>query len=189
MTQEFVLSKENPHLGGNVYGGDSFTFCPALWEWLVKTFDVESVLDVGCAQGHALTFFYDLGVRAIGIEGLQENAKQSLCPVLIADLTKGPVIFAGVDLVWCCEVVEHVEEKYLKNLLATISVGKILAMTAAEPNQPGHHHVNCKPVEYWIHHLGEYGMEYLPDITAQGKALGPKANHFSWHGLIFRRKQ
>lgn len=189
MTQEFVVSKDSPHLGGNVKGGDSFTYLPDLWTWLVKEFEVYSVLDVGCAEGHALTFFHQiLGLRAVGIEGLKENAVQSLCPVVVADLTKGPVILTGIDLVWCCELVEHLDEKFLDNLLRTLTVGKVLAMTAAEPNQSGHHHVNCKPAEYWIQHVERYGMRYLPDLTAASKASIPNPkNHYSWHGLLFGR--
>lgn len=188
MAFECVVSKEHPHLGGNIPGGDSFTFCPGLWDWMVPVFGIKSVLDVGCGEGNALLHFHHLGIQVVGLEGLAENASKGFNPIIVADLTKGPIILANIDLVWCCEVVEHVDAKYLDHLLATLSVGRILAMTAAEPGQPGHHHVNCQPKEYWIQHLSRFKMKYDPIITEEGKAKLPKNNHFNWHGLIFRRE-
>lgn len=185
MQLEFVVSQKDPHLGGNIRGGDPFTFCPGLWEWFIQSFDVGSVLDVGSAEGHALRFFHSRGIRAVGIEGLEENARQSIVPTLLWDLTHGPVRFSSVDLVWCCEVVEHILPGYLENLLQTITVGKYLAMTAAEPGQPGHHHVNCKPLEYWVNELKRYRMRFDPEITKEGKTKDKHNNHFGWHGMIF----
>ena len=32
-------------------------------------------------------------------------------------------------------------------------------MTHALPGQPGHHHVNCQPIEYWVAVMQAFGFE------------------------------
>jgi len=71
---------------------------------------------------------------------LRASVEVSLYPAIQHDLTKGAV-FARVDLVLCQEVVEHIEEKYLENLLDSFATGKYVLMTHAVPGQGGHHHV------------------------------------------------
>ena len=58
--------------------------------------------------------------------------------------------YMPVDLVWSCEVAEHITETKVDYYIKTLCNGKIIAMTHAFPNQVGHHHVNCQPSEYWI---------------------------------------
>ena len=122
----------------------------------------------------------------LGIEGLRLSAEKAQVPVIVADLEERVVKILGVDLVWCCEVVEHVNN--VENIIDTISVGKILAMTHATPKQSGYHHVNCQPAEYWITRLSKKGMIYQEELTKHAKSLCPSSgNHFGWHGLIFVR--
>lgn len=197
---------EAGHLGGCVKGGDPDTYYPKLWKWLVdKHLRVKhnkngeigmminptlsmsygySVLDVGCGEGHALNQFHRIGCRVIGIEGLANITKPSL-PVIIHDLTKGCVRVANIDLVWCCEVVEHIEEKYINNLMQTLANGRIVAMTHALPGQKGYHHVNCKPREYWIYQFKRYGYKLLETDTEESKNYGHK--FWTWSGMIFER--
>jgi len=185
----YVINETHPHLGGNILEGDPATYCPAVWDWLVrKRSVVKTVLDVGCARGEALRFFKELGCLTMGIDGLPENTDACPPPVITADLAQGRYPILGIDLVWCCEVVEHIDEKYLENLLSTISMGGILAMTYAPPGQGGHHHVNCRPAQYWITNLERYDMIFDKEMTDEAKALGPEENHFSRHGLIFIKK-
>src|SRR6188474_373147 len=61
------LDRKYPHLGGNIIGGDRNTFYPALWSWLVRRFDISTVLDVGCGEGHAMAEFSALGCEVHGI--------------------------------------------------------------------------------------------------------------------------
>jgi hypothetical protein len=50
------------------------------------------------------------------VDGLVDSAGSAAYPTLAHDITKGPVC-TRVDLVYCHEVVEHIEELYLDNLL------------------------------------------------------------------------
>ena len=53
----------------------------------------------------------------------------------------------------------------MKNYLQDFRRGRFLAMTFAGPGQPGHHHVNCRPAEYWIRMMYSQGFDYLPEET------------------------
>lgn len=181
-----------PHLGGNIVGGDPNTYYPKLWQWLVSRYTISSVLDVGCGEGHALAEFQRLGCRTIGIDGLAENI--AACPgkAIVHDIITGPYLLdEPVDLVWCCELVEHIEEKYLSNLLTTIAQGRCIAMTHAVVNQRGYHHVNCRDDAYWITALDTYGYSVLNTDTAYARQLfkiNEKYDYWGQSGLIFVRR-
>lgn len=168
-----VVDHHHPHLGGNMDGGDEATkFDADLFPWLVKTFNIKSLIDVGCAQGHALHAFGRLGVeKLLGIEGLQYNADYCKVPVIVHDLTKAPCVIEGYDFVWCSDVAEHIEEQYVGNLLQTLAVGKIVAMAQGGPEMghSGWHHVNNKPEIYWIEKMREYGLETDEALTQEAR--------------------
>ncbi len=187
-SHEVVKDGSKPHLGGNYLGGDPLTFTPELWKWLVERLKIRSVLDVGCGTGEALREFAALGCSVVGLEGLDENVKACApYPVIVHDLTEGPFRLSPVDLVWASELVEHVEEQYVPNLLGTFKSGKYVAITHAEPGEDGYHHVNCQPAEYWIERFKEAGFSYLPELTQEARDQVPDASmHFKRSGLIFR---
>jgi hypothetical protein len=63
-------------------------------------------------------------------------------------------------------------------------------MTAAGPGQPGYHHVNCQPKEYWIERMGEFRFVPLEiDALLDGlRDTGPFGmNVFKRNGLMFGR--
>lgn len=62
------------HLGGYIEGGDPATYYPALWDWLVKNFEIRSVIDVGCGDGAAVRHFErHRGVQVIGVDGCKHD--------------------------------------------------------------------------------------------------------------------
>ncbi len=174
-----------PHLGGNIRGGDNATYYPELWQWLVEHFSVTRVLDVGCGDGINSGYFARLGCQIIGVDGLLPNAlhPESPYPVIVHDFSHGWLQLAKIDLVWCCELLEHVHIQHLDNLIQTLLNGRIIALTHAEPGQGGHHHVNEQPAQYWIDLLADYGCELLEDETAFSRTLA-----HSWYatsGMLF----
>jgi SAM-dependent methyltransferase len=181
-----VIDPSVPHLGGNIVGGDTHSFCPELWKYLVQKYDIRSVLDVGCGEGYAMREFRRLGCETIGIEGLRANSEKCPAPVVIADLSVIPVIVANVDLVWCCEVVEHVAPESVENLLKTMICGKILAMTHATPGKIGYHHVNCQPPEYWIAQLSRHGMTFDFEASMEARSHCQRDSYFGNTGMIFK---
>jgi SAM-dependent methyltransferase len=184
------------HLGGYVRGGDPGTWCPNLWQWLVATFEIRSVLDVGCGEGQSTRFFRDLGCEVIGVDGCRQAIADSVIPEcsVLHDFCEGPFIPSRpVDLVWSCEFVEHVEERFLDNLLRTFaSARKAVAMTHAFPGQRGHHHVNCQKSAYWIRHLERSGLVCHVASAQRARTVSladhPRINHFARSGLLFLRE-
>jgi 2-polyprenyl-3-methyl-5-hydroxy-6-metoxy-1,4-benzoquinol methylase len=144
------------------------------------------VLDLGSGTGIASRWFANQGRAVIAVEGLEDNVQRSLYPAIKQDITEGPVV-APTDLCHCHEVVEHIAEEHLDNLLASLMNGRIILMTAAGPDQPGHHHVNLQPTTYWINHLTQRGCQYLEDDTQRIRKLASQeqAWHMARSGMLF----
>jgi len=199
---EFMNTDEG-HLGGYVRSrhprsiakgwsnGDPQTWFPGLWRWARETLKVESVLDVGCGEGHATGFFAGIGCRVVGIDGSRQALRDSVIPDRHRrhDFVDGPYIpDEPFDMIWSCEFVEHVEERYSHHFLATFaSARKFILMTYAGPGQPGWHHVNCRPMNYWVDRIEELGFEWDEELTREAREQAGKG-HFQRAGLVFVRK-
>ena len=160
---------------------------------------MESMIDVGCGEGHAINFFEELGCRVLGVDGVvQPMSREKFWQ---HDYTRYPLPepigttlhphMDPVDLVWSCEFVEHVEERYVPNFLETFRLAPIVLMTHAEPGQDGWHHVNCRTADYWKGVLAAIGFsfdEQLTSVTRELAAINDNPyNHYRRSGLAFRR--
>jgi SAM-dependent methyltransferase len=184
----YATNKDKPHLGGNIIEGDPATFCPTVWKYIIDTYGVKSVLDVGSGIGYAAKWFSNQNVNAFALEGLHENVLNAIHPTIEHDITLDKFV-KEVDLVNCIEVVEHIDEQFLDNLLSTLCSGKYILISHAVPGQEsGWHHVNCQPAEYWIEHFKKRNVMYLEDETHKIRKLAKadKAKHISRHGLFFK---
>lgn len=185
---EYVTDPARPHLGGFIAGGDANTYCEPLWSWLVEKLSISSVVDIGCGEGHALDWFQRKGCRVWGIDGVeQENPR-----ITQHDFTEGPVDDYAMnrndyDLAWACEFVEHVEERFMPNYLRVFELAQTVAITHAEPGQPGWHHVNCQPSSYWKGVMAAIGYHFDPQLTIHARSLCELPNHFARSGLVFTR--
>lgn len=170
-----VVDPQVPHLGGNIRGGDQSTdFSKCLWPWLVKKYAIKSLLDVGCAEGHALRAFAALGVpRVLGVDGLWQNARRCEVPVIAHDLTKGPLRIEGIDFIWCCDTVEHIGEEFVPNVIATFACAKTVALIHGDETTAtnGWHHVNNKNPEYWDEKMLAGGFTIDVAGTTEGKTV------------------
>lgn len=179
----------DPAVGGNVIGGDPNTYAPPLWSFLIRRFSVKTMLDIGCGEGHCVKYFREAGVKALGIDGLRANIQRAVAPIAFHDLRSGSFDLTA-DLVYCCEVVEHIDERHLPNLLRTMGNGRVIAMTHALPGQGGYHHVNCQPSSYWIGKLERMGYQFLSKETEEAKGhirAGGQWAYFIQSGLILER--
>jgi hypothetical protein len=181
-----VVSEEEPHLGGNIRFGDPDTYCPTVWNYVIDRLGLDSVMDLGSGLGNAAQYFFRKGLRVVAVDGLRHNIAGALYPTVLHDLTKGPVE-TRVDLVHCQELVEHIEETFLDNILSSLMCGKYILMTNALPGQGGHHHVNCQPTEYWIEHLGRRGCEpmYVDSNRIRHYAGADGACYMATTGMLF----
>jgi SAM-dependent methyltransferase len=188
---DFVKSEEEPHLGGNIWQGDPWTFSPGVWRYMIDRFAVRSILDVGSGRGHAANWFHKAGCQVIAIDGEQENVDNAFYPTIRHDLTERNFL-TKVDMVHCVEVVEHIKEEHMQKLMWTLTNGDVVIITHAEPGQPGHHHVNCQPASYWIGAFDKYAYNLLDDDTKRVRNIASHegAYHMARYGLVFgnRRK-
>lgn len=188
------------HLGGTALTGDPNSWFPELWDWLRTTFSIKSMLDVGCGVGFAQKFFAEQGLFSYGVDCEQVLEHHLLGPAFreAHDLTlsRWEAPLDTFDLVWCCEVAEHIEERFVHNVVQTVARNchKVLAFCAAPVGAGGYHHVNCQDPQYWIEKIEVAGLTYDPNLTVQARRLCPEAygrsrdNYFLRSGLIFTRK-
>jgi SAM-dependent methyltransferase len=184
-----VSISTEPHLGGNIIEGDPYSFCPRVWQYVIDRFSISSVMDLGSGIGNAADYFFRRGLRTLAVDGLVENVKAAYHPTICHDLTKEPIV-TEVDLVHCQEVVEHIEEQYLENVLRSLACGRLILMTHALPGQPGYHHVNLQAMDYWIKHVEARGYNFLVEDTNRIRAIATEecAIYMQNSGLLFHRK-
>lgn len=183
-------------LGGCAVGeiGDPFSYVPEVWRWLIDELGVTSVLDVGCGMGYAAKWFVERGCLALGIEGSREVAARCVCPVALHDFTAGvpaPFLVGEWDLAWCSEFLEHIDEEYLPDVFYVLRKCRHVAVTAATPGQPGHHHVNCQPTAYWVEKFAEHGFGHMPGLSGHLRWVAAKhypGSYFSRVGMLFQRR-
>ena len=177
------------HLGGNIPNGDISSFCPKAWDYVIDRFCIESVHDLGSGEGYSALYFHRRGLKVLATDGLPQNVQRAFYPTICHDLKQGPVK-TSVDLVHCQEVVEHIEEQYLENLLSSLATGRIVLMTHAIPGQGGYHHVNEQPEQYWIKHMERYGYKPLWDDITTVRQLAAEENgkrYMAKTDLVFAR--
>ena len=162
------MNKLADHLGGhmNKVHTDRSTLT-----YLTKKYNIKSMIDVGCGPGDMVMIALDRGINSIGIDGdytLVEQWKASRLPIILHDFAESsPSMssYAGWDLGWSVEFLEHVEEKYIDNFMDVFKKCQYVVCTAAPPGHAGHHHVNCQTQDYWIDKFSDYGFDYDDEET------------------------
>lgn len=184
----YEIDENKPHLGGNFADGDSHCWCPSSWNYIIDKYQIKSIMDVGSGCGHAAKFFADKGLETIAVEGLESNVKNAIYPTILHDLTSGPYK-KDVDMTNCIEVVEHIEEKFIDNLMTTLCQGIYSLITHAVPGQKGYHHVNCQPSEYWVEQFVKRGYSLLEEDSKILRQLAHQdgGTHIARNGMLFKR--
>src|SRR5258708_1809861 len=189
------------HLGGyvaadeNYPNGDPLTFVPAVWRYLIDRYDVKNAVSFGSGEGHCVQWLLENGVDAHGIEGLEDGIRafNIRCPhyagrIVQHDYTKGPYWIGENDLIWSCEFVEHVEEKFMHHYLRSgFSRGRVVAMTHAFPGQKGHWHVLLRRADFWIQRLLALGFILDNVAIEESRKLAPES-HWARSGMVFIRR-
>lgn len=186
-----LIDKDKPHLGGNQPRIMKSSYVPNSWQYILDNYDIKSVLDIGGGFGFCTRWFLDKGVDCTLVDGLEYNVKNGVASEngFVHDLEEGPIKHEEVDLVVCIEVVEHIKEQYLQNLLDSLALGKYVLMTHAFPGQGGWHHVNCQPTKYWTDHMSDYGYKVIEESQQKIRTIAQQegGTHIHRSGLFLGR--
>jgi SAM-dependent methyltransferase len=130
----------------------------------LETFQPQSILDLGCGTGQAVSYFLSQGITdIIGIEGSTiAIAKSKVFTYLMQfDLNQELNLGRKFDMIFSYEFVEHIHPDYLDNLLKSFSNhSDIIVLSAAKPGQGGLGHFNEQHSEYWIEAFQKYSYEF-----------------------------
>jgi SAM-dependent methyltransferase len=129
-----------------------------------------SVIDLGCGCGVYADAFRRKGARVVAVDGVRPPSEHTFPgEVQVRDLTApfdnpwGPF-----DLALCLEVAEHIPEPLSDAFLANITrFSPRLVLSAAQPGQGGHHHVNEQPKRYWVEKLARHRFAYRRPATGR----------------------
>jgi SAM-dependent methyltransferase len=183
---------EGAHLGGFSFGSEPGTWAPEVWTELLRIYNPKKVVDLGAGEGQIAEWFAEHGCDVLAVEGAPEAVKACRIRGLRTeqvDLTVRKPEVDDVDLVWCSEFVEHVEERHVAKILDTFAAAKVVALTHAIPGDFGYHHVNCKPSDYWIEKLAERGFRYREDLSDRLRSsANEKARCIRRSLLVFERE-
>mmetsp|Transcript_24291 Transcript_24291/g.33452 ORF Transcript_24291/g.33452 Transcript_24291/m.33452 type:complete len:328 (+) Transcript_24291:67-1050(+) len=192
-------STDAGHIGG-WKRNDTSSFEPKVWSWLIETLRVRSLIDVGCGSGVVVKYFLERGVDAWGVEASNEAIQTSFLPrdrIVQHDFTRGPWFPPEgqvVDVAYTVEFLEHVEEKYLDNVVALLKSARYLIMAASRHG--GWSHVNVHRKWWWIEKMEAYGFVYSPEITEivtklvlTHKEIDRGYSYLFMTGLVFRNPE
>lgn len=113
-----------------------------------------SLIDVGCGTGTWLRAAQACGISDImGLDGViapvhQLEVAEGL--ITLRNLSEPLDIGRRFDIALCLEVGEHLDRNAAETLVASlVSLADVVVFSAACPDQPGQHHVNCQWPAYW----------------------------------------
>jgi hypothetical protein len=178
------------HLGGNA---NQTHIDVGVLNYMKDHHHVKSMLDIGCSSGGMVRLAETLGIDSVGIDGDYTVIPKG-SNFITHDYQKGSTLLTRTfDMVWSCEFVEHVHERYIENYINDFCRGKKLIMSYSE-NPNGYHHVNLKPESYWIETLNTYGFEFDLEETLKIREIStmnlkkPKGKRFMKNaGMFFNR--
>ena len=137
---------------------------------IMKSFNLKSVIDIGCGAGIYLKEFMDQGVEILGYDGSPAAVEESLVEnkIKLRDLSKPLKLNRKFDLCLCFEVAEHLENKYSAVLVDTLmGLSDIVIFTAATPGQGpvSIGHINEQPHPFWIDLFTKKGFKYKKELS------------------------
>ena len=150
------------------------------YKYLYDRFSPDSILDIGCGLGAYPRLLSNLGVsRAVGVDNIKAEAL--FIPssnYILHDLSLPLNINEKFDVTICCEVAEHLHPGTEEILLDTIETHAkdVILFSAAALGQPGHNHINCRPLDFWAEQWA--GRNWAPKLyeTFSFRAL----SSYSW---------
>ena len=134
--------------------------------------DVKRVVDIGCGTGVYSREFAGAGCDVTSLEYSPVARKKAaeigveVHPWELTDAVDQQPRGRPYDLSMSIEVAEHLPEFLADRFVDFIASGApLVLLTAAQPGQGGHGHINEQPREYWIKKFEARGYEFSTDET------------------------
>jgi SAM-dependent methyltransferase len=156
--------------------------------WAIDSFGIQTYIDIGCGPGGMVEHAMTRGLDCLGVDGDPLVERNIVDNFVLHDYAVAAYVpDRAFDLAWSCEFVEHVDEIYVDNYMATFGQARHVIMTYAPPGTVGHHHVNCREADYWIDVFTRHGFEHDAKRTQHLRAASTmKRNFVRDTGLYFR---
>lgn len=133
-------------------------------------FNVNSVLDIGCARGYTIRAFREIAIKAIGIEISKwavENADEFAKPFIRRGDVRKKEVWKhyddkSVDMVMAWDVMEHINENkvdFVIKHLCRVSNRYVLIKVALNDTQLDASHITIKDTMWWINKFIKRGYE------------------------------
>lgn len=146
---------------------DNFFLDIAPFRYIAEKYAPSTVLDIGCGLGATLQLFKHFGAKAVfGIDALHDEATLlERSEYARRDLSQPLNLGRVFDCSLCLEVAPRLPAQSAEVLIDTIAAhsGRTIIFSAAGPGQPGHGHINCRPLSYWLTLWSERG--WGPDLA------------------------
>jgi hypothetical protein len=144
----------------------------------------ERLIDLGAGCGVYSHYFAAKGTDIVAIDGVVPPPELSYPLTFhVRDLTRPfDNEWGRFDLALCLEVAEHIPDEFSGAFLDNvIRFADRLILSAAQPGQEGHHHVNTQPKRYWVAKLAQKGFAYNRRETGRVQtALMPAKDVYRW---------
>jgi SAM-dependent methyltransferase len=137
---------------------------------ILRLWPGNSIVDVGCGQGHWLREFMRLGIHdVIGIDGdyvLEQGGLVIPAEKFVAhNLNERITLRRRFDLALCLEVAEHLSSRCAAGLVSALTeLAPIVVFSAAIPGQGGVGHINEQWPWYWENLFAERGFASLDPL-------------------------
>lgn len=141
-------------------------------EILLRYFEIDSVVDLGCGVGTWLNEFRRKGVtKVLGLDGDYVDKKYLMIDskeFIPTDLCKPIAIDEKFDLAMSLEVAEHLPAERAKSFVDDMcKLSDVVMFSAATKLQGGNAHINEQRASYWIRLFKSRGYEVLDIIRPE----------------------
>jgi len=130
-------------------------------KYILAEYPKESkVLCVGCGNGFEVVAFLKAGYNAFGTELHQIDVPYLKGRIINAQVPDLPFKDDEMDLLFCCEVLEHVPEEETNDFLKECKrVGKDCFFSIATKFDTFHTHINVHSPQWWLDKFNEMGFK------------------------------
>eukprot|EP00240_Pyramimonas_obovata_P005831 CAMPEP_0118923764 /NCGR_PEP_ID=MMETSP1169-20130426/2172_1 /TAXON_ID=36882 /ORGANISM="Pyramimonas obovata, Strain CCMP722" /LENGTH=329 /DNA_ID=CAMNT_0006864801 /DNA_START=72 /DNA_END=1058 /DNA_ORIENTATION=+ len=160
-------NEDDPEHIGGFLKNDTASWEPLVWNWLIHTQKISSIIDIGCGSGLVPNYFHQRGVDVTCVEGSNEGVQNNALPadrIVQHDFTRGPWFPKKVvDVAYSVEFLEHLAVEHLDNVMATFKSARYIVIAASKNG--GHYHANVHFRWWWIERMEAYGFEYSHKLT------------------------